>query len=409
MWSLARSMVNTGTRNPVTGDPESVTSSCLAAHCIREGTCDLLKQAEKATPARGRIMRKSILLPLFCLALFGSLTVSQTATSSEGSLKDKYHVIQVGNFDIQPGVELPPDYLASLPQEVVHELKESKKFSEVLASGENPTDEKTPVLRLTGTITGFDQGSRGKRYLGVGIGAARIFVTLHYLDRSSGQLVFEDKVIGTLSGGVFGGDSKGVVRELARTVAVTTKLVLLRNPSDLHNVVATSPTAATEGTTDRQVLAIKASDLTGAEQKLNELAAVGYRLTDFRITGSRGADVTMEKSAVPPQTYHYLLVHALSTGNVQKNMNKGAAEGYRLSPHTLAALSGFALIMEKPPIPTETRYEYRFLKSMRESNAEKNLTEAQTEGFVPVETAQILGVYVVIAEKAGTAQESAVH
>ena len=355
-------------------------------------------------------MGKSILLgPLFYFALFSTFSVGQTATPSEGSLKDKYHVIQVEKFDIQPGVELPPDYLASLPQEVVHELKESKKFSEVLAAGENPTDEKTPVLCLTGTITGFDQGSRGKRYLGVGIGAARIFVTLHYLDRTSGQLVFEDKVIGTLSGGLFGGDSKGVVRELARTVAVTTKLVLLRNPADLNNVMTTPPSSLTGGTTDRQVLAIKASDLTGAEKKLNELADAGYRLTDFRITGSRGADVTMEKSAVPPQTYRYLLVHALSTGNVQKNMNKGAADGYRLSPHTLAALSGFALLMEKPPTPAATRYEYRFLKSMRESNAEKNLTEAQTEGFVPVETAQILGVYVVIAEKANTSQESAVH
>ena len=40
-------------------------------------------------------------------------------------------------------------------------------------------------------------------------------------------------------------------------------------------------------------------------------------------------------------------VHALSPGNVQKNLNKGAAEGYRLFPHTLAALGAFAVIMEK--------------------------------------------------------------
>jgi hypothetical protein len=355
-------------------------------------------------------MRKAVLIVLlFCIALLTTFAMSQTTNTSEGSLKDKYHVIQVENFDIQPGVELPPDYLASLPEEVVHELKESKKFSEVLASGENPPDEKAPVLRLAGTITGFDQGSRGKRYLGVGIGAARIFVTLHYLDRGTGQIVFEDKVIGTLSGGVFGGDSKGVVHELARTVAVTTKLALLRNPSDPNQVATTPSSSATEGSADRQVLAIKASDLTGAQQKLNELAAAGYHLIDFKITGSRGADVTMEKSAVPPQTYQYLLVHALSSGNVQKNLNKGAADGYRLSPHTLAALSGFALIMEKPPTPAQARYEYRFLKSLRESNAEKNLTEAQAEGFVPVETSQILGVYVVIVEKTSTSQGGAMH
>ena len=37
------------------------------------------------------------------------------------------------------------------------------------------------------------------------------------------------------------------------------------------------------------------------------------------------------------------------------------------------------------------------------------LTQAQTEGFLPVETAQILGVFVVIAEKASTSKESVVH
>ena len=355
-------------------------------------------------------MRSAILVGL--LLSIGMVTVfsaGQTAENSQGTLKDRYHVLLVEKFDIQPGVDFPPDYLASLPQELVDKLKDSKKFTEVLMPGENPGDENAPALRLTGTITGFDQGSRGKRYLGVGIGAARIFVTLHYLDRTSGQVIFEDKVIGTLAGGVFGGDSKGVVQELARSVAATTKLLLLRSQSAPGNVVGTLSTSATEEPTDRQVLQIKASDLSGAEQKLNELAAAGYRLADFRITGSRGAQVTMEKATGPPQTYHYLLVHAITPGNVQKNLNKGAAEGYRFSPHTLAALSGFAVIMEKLPVPAETRYEYRFRTSMRESNAEKNVAEAQTQGFVLVESGQLLGQYVVISEKASTFQEGALR
>ena len=107
----------------------------------------------------------------------------------------------------------------------------------------SPPAKKLLCSALPALIHGFDQGSRGKRYLGVGIGAARIFVTLHYLDRTTGQLVFDDKVIGTLSGGVFGGDSKGVVRQLARSVAVTTKLVV-RQSSDLTYSLTTSPSSA---------------------------------------------------------------------------------------------------------------------------------------------------------------------
>ena len=92
---------------------------------------------------------------------------------------------------------------------------------------------------------------------------------------------------------------------------------------------------------------------------------------------------------------------------MQKNLNKGAAEGYQLFPHTLAALGAFAVIMEKPPVPTDTRYEYRFHTSMRESSAEKNVVEDQAQGFTLLETAQILGQRVVITEKALPVQPSA--
>lgn len=352
-------------------------------------------------------MHKTVLVGLlFVFCIFPGISSGQTAKESELTLKDKYHIIEVGSFVIQTGVDFPPEYLSALAQEVADKLKDSKRFGQVLLPGETPSPQDAPALRLVGTITDFDRGSRGKRYLGFGIGAARVFVTVQYLGRSSGLILFEDPVVGTLSGGAFGGDTKGVVQELAKSIAGTTKLMLLRSVSAPSNARPSPSTAIGQASTDRQVVPIKANDLTGAQQRINDFAASGYRLVEFRITGDNRAQVTMDKTAIPPQTYQYLLLHALSDHNVQKNLTKGAGEGYRLCPHTLATLGGFAVVMEKPPAPADTRYEYRFHASLRESSAEKNILEDQKQGFLLVESGNVTGHHVVITEKSVSAQEA---
>ena len=318
------------------------------------------------------------------------------AKKGEGTLQDKYHMIQVGDFDIQPGVDFPPNYLASLPQQVIQRLRDSKKFAQVLAAGEKSSLEDAPVMRLRGIVTGYDAGKRGKRYIGFGMGLARLFVTLEYLDKNSGQIIYQDKVIGTLSGGLFGGNENKVVDELARTIEATTKLVLLRRLGDPNNVVEPT-TAADSNPADRQTIEMK-GDLKLVESRLNELAGQGFRVVDFRVTGNKSADVTMQKTASPPQTHRYLVVHALLTGNVQKNMNQAGAEGYRLVRHTVAMLGGLTLIMEKSP-GDAAKYEYHVNSSMRGSSAEKHLIEDQQSGFVMVEAGKLQQINLVLTEK----------
>ena len=327
-----------------------------------------------------------VLLPAYSAA-------AQTSEKDEAVLQNKYHVIQVGDFDIQPGVDVPPNYLASLPQQLIQRLKDSKKFAEVLATGEQPSQDAL-VMRLSGTVTGYDQGSRGKRYVGFGMGAARLFVTLKYSDKNTGQIIYQDKVFGTLTGGLFGGNENKVVEELAKAILTTTKLVLLRRPGDPNNLVEQN---AATNPADRQTVEMK-GDLKIVENKLNELAEQGFRVADFRVTGNKSADVTMEKTATPPEIYHYRVVHAILVGNVQKNMNSAAAEGHRLVRHTVAMIGGLTLIMEKPPAP-DSRYEYRVSSSMRSSNAEKHLVEEQQKGFVLAEAAELSGLNVVLTEK----------
>ena len=331
------------------------------------------------------------------LLTFATYSAAQAATKDEGALKDKYHVIQVEDFGIQPGVDLPPTYLAGLPQQAVHQLKDSKKFTKVLAAGEKALPEDAPVMRLTGTVTGYDAGSRGKRYVGFGMGAARVFVTLKYLDQTTDQIVYEDKVIGTLAGGIFGGNENKIVDELAKSVTATTKLVLLRRIGDPNNVVEQTAATGTSDPADRQIIEMK-GDLKIVENKLNELAAQGFRIADLRVTGTKSADVTMGKTATPPETYRYMVVHALLVGNVQKNMNNAAAQGYRLVRHTVAMLGGLTLIMEKPPADA-ARYEYRVSTSMRGSNAEKHLVADQQKGFVLVDAGKLQALNVVLTEK----------
>ncbi len=138
----------------------------------------------------------------------------------------------------------------------------------------------------------------------------------------------------------------------------------------------------------------------GAQQKLNAEAAAGYRVADFAVTGSKSADVTLEKSATPPQIYQYLLLHALMAGNLQKGLNKAAEDGYRLRPHTLSPFGGMGLIMEKSPEPSKTRYQYRVHLTLRVSSAQRNVEEDQGKGYALVDTAELMNQHVVILEKA---------
>jgi len=350
--------------------------------------------------------RTAIFISLAIAVMLGMLSANsaaQTSEKDESALQNKYHVIQVEDFAIQPGVDFPPNYLANLPQQAKQRLQDSKKFTQVLAAGETASQPDAPVLGLRGTVTGYDPGSRGKRYVGFGMGAARVFVTLQYSDKSTGEIIYEDKVIGTLSGGVFGGSEDKVVEELARAIVTTTKFVLLRRPGDPNNVVQTA-TMADGNPVDRQTVEMK-GDLKLVENKLNELAGQGFRITDFRVSGNKSANVTLEKTTTPQQTYHYLVVHAIRVGSVQKDMNHAAAEGYRLVRHTVAMLGGLTLIMEKPPA-AGSKYEYRVSSSLRSSNAEKHLVEDQQRGFVLAESAELLGTNVVLTEKEMHAEES---
>ncbi len=342
--------------------------------------------------------------PVFAalLVAMSVFSFARPARAAEGVLKDKYHAVQVDRFDIQKGVQFPADYLLTLQEEILKQLQKSQKFKEVLRPGENPVDASAPVLRLTGTVTHFKPGSRAKRYvLGRLAGSTEIFAHVAFLDRSTGETVIAEEVTGIMAGGFIGGESLNVTRDFAKKVVTSTTLVMeKRLPAPGEPATASAASGPQPAVVDRHVVAISSRDFAGAQQKLNAEAAAGFHVASFAATGGKTADVTMEKSATPAQVFEYRLLRGRYPQNLQKDLNKGADDGFRLCPHTLSGLGGLSLIIEKPPGPAKTRYQYLVHHTMRVSSAGKDIQKDQSEGYVLVETTELPGMHIVVLEKA---------
>lgn len=348
-------------------------------------------------------MRK--LLPaslILCLSVFA---VSQAPSPAANTIKNTYRAIEVNNLEIEPDVQLPADYFAALPDELVKQLKDSHQFEAVLRPGEEPPTAGAPVLRLTGVVTSYKEGSRAKRYFGgYGAGSTQIFAHVKYLDRATGETVIEGEVIGTLTGGLFGGNSKNVVPQFAKAVVTTTRLMLLKKPLPATApAVAAPPEEPAPGAAappERTTLDITSGEFDAKQAALNDLAAKGFRLVHYASTGKKSATLTLEKGTEPPQNRAYLLLHTKLVSNLEKDLNKAAADGYRLVPHTFAFLGNFFAIAEKPPAPAAVRYQYRVHQTMLMSSAENNIKEDQAKGFVLIDTSQILNqLHLFVLEK----------
>lgn len=333
-------------------------------------------------------MRRALLL-----AMLGAMSAVMAAGQTVG---DKYHVLKVEKFDIEKGVELPPEAFATLQDELPKQLTESQKFTAVLSADKMPEGTE-PALCLDGVVTGFDAGSRAKRYFGgFGAGSARIFAHVRYHDCGSGELVIEEEMTGTMQGGVFGGEAKNVSKEFAKTVTTTTRMVLMKNiPAHATKVEARPATDSK----DQKVVAITKDDVMAGEQQLNQLAAEGYRLVRLRPTGGDSAEVTLEKLADPSQRFEYRVPRTKLISNLEKDVNKLARDGFRLVPHTICGMRNFAVIAERPVGTTSGYYQYRIEMAVLLSNAEKNVREFQAQGFELVDAANLFGPYIVVMEK----------
>jgi hypothetical protein len=324
--------------------------------------------------------------------------------ADNATLKDKYRAAEVDQFDVQPGVEFPPEYVADLQEQILKELEKSKEFQELLRPGQNPVTADSPVLRLTGIISSFNPGSRKKRYVvGYGAGAAEIYAHVVFLDRSTGRTLMTEEVRAVLSGGFFGGNAMNATQNFAKQVVNTTKLSLRKRLSTEHDSEGTHNGAS--AALDRQQLTISSKDWEGAERTLNEEGAAGYRLVEVRITGKNSANVVLERFSPKPDAYQYRLFHPYMFTSLQKDLNGAAEDGFRFCRHTLMALGNrFVLVAEKPGLPSAPRYSYRVHGTARISSAQHDIEKDQADGYTFIEEGEG-PVHMFVLEKLVTAEK----
>jgi hypothetical protein len=148
-----------------------------------------------------------------------ALTLSAQAEKKSPKSEKKYQQVQVNRFDVQQGVELPPDYQLAIFEDLIKSVAKIKGVTQVLREGETVPEDQ-PVLLVTGTVTNYKKGNQAARYL-VGFGAGETVIGAHIkcYDATTKELLFEGDVDGRVVMGLMGGKSEGANNGLAKEIA----------------------------------------------------------------------------------------------------------------------------------------------------------------------------------------------
>jgi hypothetical protein len=92
--------------------------------------------------------------------------------------------------------------------------------------------------------------------------------------------------------------------------------------------------------------------------------------------------------ATPPDTYKYKLLATTKTSTMEKELNQAASEGYRLLARAILAKEGLLsneviTILELAP-RSDKKYNYRLLATSRTSTLQKEVSQAEADGYVLV-------------------------
>jgi hypothetical protein len=343
---------------------------------------------------RGALVTLSLTLapfPALAQDPAGKAAAPTTATGNAQTIKQTFSVLEVAVFEAKQDSRFPAEYIAPLQTEIQKELVSAKVFPEVRlggskATGSSPLNPESRVLRLTGTITNYNPGSRAQRYLiGYGAGSAEIDSRVSFVDAFSGQVLMTQDLRAMLSGGLFGGKSEDALKDYARQVANKVKLMQqMRVPAPGETIAPMTTTATPSGSEKptQLTLPITDKDWTGCEQKLNQYASDGYRLNGLTITGPHSAEAALIRADATDPAFQYKLLHNLMANSLGKDINKLAVEGFRVSPQTLVVISMRPTVLVEKPSPAFTEsYAYIVKETMRISSGEKNVEEVQKQGY----------------------------
>jgi len=125
------------------------------------------------------------------------------------------------------------------------------------------------------------------------------------------------------------------------------------------------------------------------QKELDEASAQGFRIISAASSCNQSEMVLfLERVTQGPDTYKYRLLATTRTSTMEKELNQAAQEGFRLLPRTITAKEGFLTkeivsVLEQTPKSTK-RYQYRLLATSRTSTLQKEVAQAESDGFVLV-------------------------
>lgn len=166
-----------------------------------------------------------------------------------------------------------------------------------------------------------------------------------------------------------------------RIIMVIALLLLIAASVGGQNKVKVEP--------DQKYLLLSTMKTSTMQKELDEVAAQGFRIIVGAQGGSQSEMVLfLERVAKPPDTYKYKLLATTKTSTMEKELNASAAEGYRLLARAIMAKEGLLsneviTILEQAP-KSDKKYAYRLLATSRTSTLQKEVTEAEAEGYVLV-------------------------
>jgi hypothetical protein len=144
---------------------------------------------------------------------------------------------------------------------------------------------------------------------------------------------------------------------------------------------------------------ITQKDLPGSQKKLEQEAADGYRLTGVTISGMSTAVASFLRTDATTAAFQYKLLHTVLSASLQKDINKLAAEGCRVSPGTLIVLQGNPRRESDAP-PFKSRYPYIIKETVLVSSGEKEVEKVQGQGYTVIGETEHGTAHLLLFEKA---------
>jgi len=156
---------------------------------------------------------------------------------------------------------------------------------------------------------------------------------------------------------------------------------------------AGKPRERSETPPSQRYLLLRASLTSELQTQLAKAAAQGYRLlATSSIPGTSRLAVMLERAGQPLDTVEYRVLAAVRISTMQNELDEAAAQGFRLVPGTLMvkaeSLTGLFLgpvpevvLVMEKPRGSSIRYQYRLLAARRISALQKKIAQAASEGY----------------------------